>query len=688
MSKNVNSLDPSVGLLRSGTIQDYIIDTDGIPKFLVQLDGSTQRPDRVPISFPLATSDGLFIGTKPPKGTPIVVGYRESGQPFFVSFKPVNLDILPDKLSEGKILIQSTELSKISLDLTQNINIGSDINKIHIDTKNNFVSSYFNSEYHFTQGYREIGGPVKRDTRINTKATSLSGSNKLTDDFYEQSRLPQFIGLDPVATSNDFVVGATKNPPFIEHRAILYEFQYQSSIEDDLTESKKYTNNTQAPTLFSTPNRRSSRFDTMSLSLVAPNYLMEEVKGTVVDIWGNVLDINRVPLPIGKDAATSLQPKITADPQQSYLNLRSAERRSVAYHFEINARKDPNPKLNGSPELDISADNINAKMQRSRFFFDVDKEGQFKLNVPASSETGNVPLLVRYENYSTFGTDDNGNVNKTWKRTDNLDIFLDSFASPKTEPSDTGFAPQPGHGSISILNGNTNIGPTDRISLTQIQHGTAHHDILQTCAVHQNNATLGYLIGEAADPGLIDYINSLQNLTDIVSSKIQTQDNGMPAYPIGSGGANAGGRSGQLNLDGSIEMNVGANTVDRQSIWLDTAGGMVANIGRDRNQRSAVMNLDGDLIMQIGGFGVSGDTRFVPLGQDGVYNAVLDLRVFSQAFCHLIRVDAVGITVMTPGFLRLHGAQGLSLTSDGPMNIDCTTLTIHERPVLKVGASV
>ena len=42
--------------------------------------------------------------------------------------------------------------------------------------------------------------------------------------------------------------------------------------------------------------------------------------------------------------------------------------------------------------------------QRSRFFIDIDKEGQFKLNVPASSEKGNVPILTRYENYSTINS--------------------------------------------------------------------------------------------------------------------------------------------------------------------------------------------------------------------------------------------------------------------------------------------
>ncbi len=79
---------------------------------------------------------------------------------------------------------------------------------------------------------------------------------------------------------------------------------------------------------------------------------------------------------------------------------------------------------------------------------------------------------------------------------------------------------------------------------------------------------------------------------------------------VGGDKANAGGRSGQINFDGSLELNVGANTVDRQSLWLDTAGGIVANVGRDKLNRSMIMGMDGDCFIQVGGYGVSTDSRF------------------------------------------------------------------------------
>ena len=78
----------------------------------------------------------------------------------------------------------------------------------------------------------------------------------------------------------------------------------------------------------------------LSLSLVSPNFLMETVKGTVIDIFGNILDINRAPIPVGDSQNLTLS---TANgnnvTSQSFDNIKAAERNSIAYHFELNARK-------------------------------------------------------------------------------------------------------------------------------------------------------------------------------------------------------------------------------------------------------------------------------------------------------------------------------------------------------------
>lgn len=684
----VNIFDPPPGMLRAGAI----VDSSG-NNFRVQLTEVSAirgKAPSVPIPrvFPLVDSSGLFIGSLPGKNTTVTVGQSLGGQYHMVNYEPEDPNIIP-KLLPGQLLIKSTDSSKILLDLDSNIKIGSDKNNIHVFASNqrypksNLITFNFENQNHFTQAYREVGGLVKRDLKPNLQAASYNGSSKLEDDSYDP--IYSIIGLDPTSTANDIKIGPTKNPPLVEHREIVYEFQLQSNVDDDKAESNKYSKTSQANPVYTTPNRRSSRADTMSLSLVAPNFLIEEVKGTVVDIFGNILDINRMPLPVGLTPTTTLRTNgtvATTDSQKSYLSIRELERKSIAFHFEVNARKDPKPKNQGT-KLSINDDNYNAKLQRSRFFFDIDKEGQFKLNVPASSEVGNVPLLLRPENYSTFGTTDNSNPNQLWfvksGQPVSQDIFVDSFAAPMLETSaaDVGAKPQFAHGSIQLIDStnNNDAGPPDRISQFidkkpySIRHGTAYHDILKTCSLHQDGRTIeNYQLQTMEDPIDTSYITDLK---DLVSTKINVSG---PA-------ANAGGRSGSINLDGSLEMNIGANTVDRQSLWLDTAGGMIANIGRDRNNRSAMINFDGDVYIQIGGFGIAAsDQRFN--NKDNAWTSTIDLRVFAGGYAHMFRIDTKGVTVMTPGVLNLYGAQGINMKSDGPVYIDADNLYVNHRMVL------
>jgi phage gp45-like len=152
---------------------------------------------------------------------------------------------------------------------------------------------------------------------------------------------------------------------------------------------------------------------------------------------------------------------------------------------------------------------------------------------------------------------------------------------------------------------------------------------------------------------------------------------------VGGDNANAGGRSGSLNFDGSVELNIGANTVDRQSLWMDLAGGMVANVGRDIKNMSAALSLNGDVFVQVGGLGVSTDSRFVQQ-MNGHIGAVLDIRVFNSGLrATMIRIDDEGVKILTPGNLSIHSGQDLRITADGDIAIDCETLTLQNRMVMK-----
>lgn len=668
----MSNYDEVVGLLREATIVGYDSEKDTID---VQLNTSqaVKGRNRITVSMPaphsLFYNNGLFIGTKPKIGTPIIVGEGNGNQYYFVSFKVDNLPILPDrKLDE--LLIHGSDNSKITLDTKSNINIGSDINKIHIGlgTKNNhktnLISFNFENENHFTQASRKINGLIKRDLKPNFKG--FDQDSKLENDEYDDQY--KIIGMDSSASANDTIVGISKNPPFVENRELIYEFQYQSDISSDLTESIQYGTSKQPITDYTLPNRRKSRGDTLSLTLLEPNYLMETIKGTVVDIFGNILDLNRMPLPIGSEQNT-IRSDLSKDKQKSFLLIKELERKSLAYHFEINARKDFEQKSNKTVStldlLDINSNSNNSRL-RSRFFIDIDKEGQFKINVPASSEKGNVPLLTRYENRSTYDQTDDGNPNKLLHNEDKLDIYLDSFASSSLSSD---FKISKDRGSIKINNDAGEAAPIDRITKSHIKHGTAHHDILSTCYTFRNHDFLNYQYGTAVHK--ID-IELIPLLTKIVSDTIK----------ISGDKSNAGGRSGSINLDGSIEFNIGANTVDRQSLWMDLAGGSVINLGRDINNRSAIVSADGEVHMQIGGFGISADSRFQ--NANGIIAGVLDLRIMTAGNrTHMIRCDNFGITIMTPGNLQIHSAGAMTISADTDINIECENLTLQGRMILK-----
>jgi len=234
---------------------------------------------------------------------------------------------------------------------------------------------------------------------------------------------------------------------------------------------------------------------------------------------------------------------------------------------------------------------------------------------------------------------------------------------------DKKFILEEGPGSINIKDNDNNISIKDRIYNKHIKHGMPYHDILSTCYAHQKNDYLDYVTDADLKPKLYKNIDLLKN---VVSETIQISGNE----------PNAGGRSGSMNFDGSVEMSIGANTVDRQSLWLDTAGGVVANIGRDNNNRSAVVGMNGDVLIQIGGRGVVGDSRFIKK-TNGQIGAVLDLRIFNNGgFATMIRIDDNGVTLMTPGNLNIYAKQEIKMTATS-IDIEADNCTIMGRQVIK-----
>ena len=625
-----NVFDPHVGALRLGVIAS--IDKINIGQIEVLLKTNSVKNQKVIVKAPqlLSLNNGVFIGSKPTIGTPVLIGTADStNEYFFISYYNENISQLP-KLNDDEVLIQSNKNNKITLN-KKSINIGSSIFNLNVNTEKNILSNYFKEIYNFTESSRKINGNIKRENISNIKQNL--NISKIENDTYDDSY--NIISIDPTINENYIKFGKNKNPPFVENREIIYEFNNSSNIDDDYSEYLKYSDDYNSSNKkYSYQNRRLSKADTLSLSLTYPNYLIETIKGTAVDVFGNILDINRFPLPIG-DGELTLNGDKSSDLAKSFLKIKESQRKSIAYHFELNARKDFTQKIVSSGasvrqnSFDDNSENktnllnfldFNSKFPyndygrlRSRFFIDIDKEGQFKINVPASSEKGNIPALVRYENYSYISDDDNKNINKLIASPNNLDILHDSFAAPKYDLDEGRYLVEDGPGSINIKDNDSVWSLQDRnYENIHIKHGMPYHDILATCYAHQKSNFLDYVDDITLNKNLYEDLPLLKN---VVSDTIK----------ISGDNPNAGGRSGSINFDGSIEMSIGANTVDRQSLLLDTAGGIVANIGRDNKNMSSAISMNGDVFIQIGGIGVYGDSRFK--NNNGQIGAVLDLRV-------------------------------------------------------------
>lgn len=647
-----------IGLLRRAVVESVDLEKAELRCRLAER-SSAEDPQTFPMRYPamLAGPKGKFSGGHFERGDNIVVGMGPGGEWFYVSSILPNFasDFLSSPLRSGRILFQTSPLNdnansnRLFLDPQSGIHLGDANNEIHADPIRNIPIYSNNFEHHlsFSEAHRAITGVVRRDLTPNSNR-GVTGSS-LDSHTYESG-----LKTVPMDTSSIESPGGAfaRNLPLVEQREQVYELANSFLFRDENEEADRLNDNGRFKNSRLHKSRRNSRADLLSLSLVRPNYLMETVKGTVVDIFGNILDLNRSILPIGKTEKLSLN--VASDKSDAFARIRRELRKSIVYHFEINARKDTvkdftNPEVvPPSDAPDVSSIDDYAR-DRSRFFLDIDKEGQFKLNVPASSETGNVPLLTRYENNTTLRAAKNGTNPDVFERNANdsePDVALESFATTS---------------SVNLSAGDTTLegfaSPIDRVTQTPMKLGTAFHDITQTVSSHQSSEPIPY-----RPDNLLNDPDDVPPLENIVSDEI-----------IVSGtDSNAGGRSGALNFDGFIALNVGANTVDRQSMWFDYAGGVVGRVGRDVRGVSYAASLDGDMLLQIGGSTVSNDSRFTgPNAPNNSFRSgALDIRVITSsggveefAEATVIRIDEKGVRIVTQGRLDIESEGNIKINA-------------------------
>lgn len=459
------------------------------------------------------------------------------------------------------------------------------------------IGTYADGAYtSYASGY-SVSGVVRRELAAQT---SLRSSDRIAstsfDDFLVQ------VGRDPSLsivklTEQD---SGRRNPPFVEQRSVVYEFSRDFAANEPAKEKALYEG-VSPPSSFSDirTERQGSRTDAFGLGPLQYNLLSESLIGTAVDVYGNILDLNRNVIPVQEMQPNDERTRVEAQYR--------ALRRSVKLHLELNSRKGAESvgkdstagPFTGSPEI-IS--------DHSRWSVDVDGEGQTKINIPASSPTGNIPVHARYLSSSylvSSGTDtsptdyairsggsastDGNQASESGAKRDILHVNYSSVSQENGLPIAGGYAPE----SLNVRRGTS--GQRD-FRWTMPYHDPGFRDILDL------KTTIGvssqwYIDGYSSRTPRVTYRDIFAGDVLSATSLSNTGD-----------GANAGGRSLNINADGSLELSIGLDQADGKSVVLDTAGSLIARLGKDKLNNSVMLAGDGNATIVLGASGKASDT--------------------------------------------------------------------------------
>lgn len=646
-----------------------------------------EKSFRCPMPQPYAgRGGGVLVGFE--RDTTVLVAYGPQERPYIVAVVPdrnyyfdlsgqtdSRIEETPyPELSEGEVVVKANAGQYIKLSSNGNLILDAGIGGKSADMELSLVTetlfNRINNTYTFTEAGRYIEGIVKRDMTSEEDVEDASTINFLSGESYDS--LLEIVGrcpTDEVQVSNtDIIKTSIRNPALVEKREITYEYADSFCVKDFNSEILAMSSSppgdpfSSLEAIQNDPTiRENRRTDILNLNLRNYNHLIEKTEGTVVDIYGNILDINRNIIPVPDADAISSKSPGTKDLRYIYDYLR----RSIKYHLEINSRKSigDNPSISPSQKIDAANG-----YEHSRWSFDVDAEGLTKVNIPATSETGNVPVLCRYFVSEDINVPGDG----SFRDGNNKDVRVAQFGARKIKDDgtldDTKFAGQ------AILD--TSYIPED-INESTVTVGTAYHDMMKV-------AESIFSKGKFKNPEPVTpFVNN-----EIVLPMSESIDNTIKGpNSVDEPTANAGGRSIHANLDGSVEMSIGADSVDRKSMMIDMSGGIISHVGRDKNGRSIIQQFDGDVLIQIGGHGVNDTRKAFSKDQYATERpGRLEIhlyRVGKDASPQVIIIDENGLTLDVKGNMVLKSTGDMSLEALGNLLLSGENTYFHGKADLE-----
>lgn len=504
-----------------------------------------------------------------------------------------------------------------------------------------------------TSSHRSISGPVIRSR--NGALTGVPvGHNMAAYSVLGGSRIGFFDGEAPQSTA---MLGRLRNPGLSEHRLTINEFCEADGFTG-FDQEEAYATTEDIKDYENKSHIRS--IDSRSSLNLAPHQLIEIVAGNVVNSAGQVLDINYSSVPTG-DA----EGRPTVGSVESEKNRRIS-RRGMGYHFQLSTNS-----VSSKSSNDID-----------NFIFALDKKGLLKVNVPVSELSDNImyPTKAKFghESGQVKTSPSNKSVNNripVYLRDSGGDIILpamncEAFLRSKggKQYRETGVRFRNNSNYFEGFTGNDKSGAV-RVNFTAHHNMYAAAEMLIANTITQilipNNCAVcpGHVIGTPLvqpferyfgplDGAGVNKNNALKYMSTVVVepqkpamySGGETTVAGMTYSDLEGYGAysnsfsvtkdekgmgvkgeeksfDPGGKSANINFEGAVDVSVGKDNTDEKSLVLDTAGGLVAWLGKDVEGRSLVLQTDGAIAINSGGRSVDSE------GKDQFLQGRFDLRV-------------------------------------------------------------
>jgi hypothetical protein len=566
----------------------------------------------------------------------------------------------PKTLENGDTYISAHSGPNIWLKSNDSLSIstmnGNGIFVIPNSLNNHNIFTLANNHSTEGSGGRLSWGKVKRAmenisySTTNPFNTLLDRDSKLKDHGFWLGQRPSEISLPNLVT---------RNLSLSEYKLIINEFSTEYGFSGFDKEITKVKSNSEAK--IKSPTSLRDRESTNSLGL-SEGELIEIIGGNLVDIDGRLLDINYNPLLYGFAPPTvDFEAKMEEAAKKSRrgigyhfklsTNSKSSDIPNSLKDFSFDIDKEGVlkvnvPKSTGTGNIPYVS-NVDFSSERERFHSLAtanpsvsekvpvmlrDRDGKIVDRKPASYRKTGVRFanLSGDEYFPSAANDDTDNTDKNIVRINTTRHHNISVAAERLIANYiTKIHVPPNFAKEANLNikseiGSANINGIPKISSDPIEY--SRHSAFQVLykdkdgADDPNNKTeltnlLYSVVGvEPSKPAIstggdtyvagreYGYDNSEQ---PIISNYFKTskEEDGIKVTTDKTleNVSPSGGVSANINMEGSLEMSIGSDSVDSKSLVLDTAGSLISWFGKDKNNRSMIVQTDGAVLFNVGG---------------------------------------------------------------------------------------